>query len=98
MRGQATRPGMHTFRITGAGIEVFPAALVYGDTGEASMTAASERSKIRLSVGVPRLDEMLGGGLPSGYSLLVGQGRPDRARPSLPQPSWPKACTGENRA
>jgi circadian clock protein KaiC len=71
MRGQATRPGKHTFRITGAGVEVFPAALVYGDTGEASINAVAERSKIRLAMGVPRLDEMLGGGLPSGYSLLV---------------------------
>ena len=70
MRGQATRPGMHTFRITRAGIEVFPAALIHGDTGVASDYGLA-RSKARLSMGVPRLDEMLGGGLPSGYSLLV---------------------------
>ncbi len=29
------------------------------------------RSKTRLAMGVPHLDDMLGGGLPSGYSLLV---------------------------
>lgn len=71
MRGQATRPGMHTFRITSAGIEIFPAAVVRVVSGD--MTAASELSKnrARLTMGIPRLDEMLGGGLPSGYSLLV---------------------------
>ncbi len=71
MRGQATRPGMHTFRITSDGIEVFPAALVLDDTGEVPITSEALRSKMRLAMGVPRLDEMLGGGLPSGYSLLV---------------------------
>jgi circadian clock protein KaiC len=65
MRGQATVPGLHTFRITSAGINVFA-------------PAPSSRTKIevpvadtRVSMGISRLDEMLGGGLPSGYSLLV---------------------------
>ena len=71
MRGQATRPGMHTFRITSAGIEIFPAAVVRGDTGDATAASGALRSRARLAMGVPRLDEMLGGGLPSGYSLLV---------------------------
>jgi circadian clock protein KaiC len=71
MRGQPTRPGMHSFRITGEGVEVFPAALVHDDTADAQNTAGALQSKKRLTTGVPRLDEMLGGGLPSGYSLLV---------------------------
>ena len=71
MRGQATRPGMHTFRITSAGVEVFPAALILGDTGKVPVTSEQVHSKTRIATGVPRLDEMLGGGLPSGYSLLV---------------------------
>ncbi len=71
MRGQATRPGMHTFRITGKGIEVFPAAIIRDDTGEASIASGARASKTRLAMGVPGLDDMLGGGLPSGYSLLV---------------------------
>ena len=71
MRGQATRPGMHTFRISNTGIEVFPAALVRGDTGDATIDSRPLRSKERVATGVPHLDEMLGGGLPSGYSLLV---------------------------
>jgi circadian clock protein KaiC len=71
MRGQATRPGMHTFRISNTGIQVFPAALVRVDTGEASTDSQPLRNKERVATGVPHLDEMLGGGLPSGYSLLV---------------------------
>ncbi len=68
MRGQATLPGVHTFRITGAGIQVFPAT-VAGDAR--SVRALAPGDKTRLTMGVPRLDAMLGGGLPSGYSLLV---------------------------
>jgi circadian clock protein KaiC len=71
MRGQQTSPGIHTFRITGDGIEVFPAANILSDSG--AMAAPSERPhpQRRLAMGVPCLDDMLGGGLPSGYSLLV---------------------------
>ena len=71
MRGQATRPGMHTFRITGDGIEIFPAALIRGDAGKTPEVSKCLRNRTRLTTGVPRLDEMLGGGLPAGYSLLV---------------------------
>jgi len=71
MRGQSTRPGMHTFRITGDGIEVYPAALIRDDSSLSRASGGLERSKERLTMGVPRLDDMLGGGLPSGYSLLV---------------------------
>jgi circadian clock protein KaiC len=71
MRGQATRPGMQTFRISGAGIELFPSALVRDDAGAAHEAAGSRRTKARLAMGVPGLDDMLGGGLPSGYSMLV---------------------------
>jgi circadian clock protein KaiC len=67
MRGQAALPGLHTFRISSAGIEVFaPAHLA----APAEMAMAAPRTA-RLSMGVPGLDEMMGGGLPSGYSLLV---------------------------
>jgi circadian clock protein KaiC len=71
MRGQATRPGMQTFRISSAGIEVFPTALVRDDTGTTQDAAGSRRTKARITMGVPGLDDMLGGGLPSGYSMLV---------------------------
>jgi circadian clock protein KaiC len=71
MRGQATSPGIHTFRISSAGIVVFPAAVVRDDTGTAVTADRAPRNEARLAMGVPRLDDMLGGGLPSGYSLLV---------------------------
>jgi circadian clock protein KaiC len=71
MRGQPTRPGMHTFRISNNGVEIFPAAAIHVDSGEVGVTSGLLRSDKRLATGVPRLDEMLGGGLPSGYSLLV---------------------------
>ena len=71
MRGQATSPGVHTFRITGAGIQVFPSAVIHDDSGAASHADAPPRNHVRLSMGVPKLDAMLGGGLPAGYSLLV---------------------------
>lgn len=71
MRGQATRPGMQAFRISSAGIEVFPTALVRDDSGSTHEPEGSRRTKARVAMGVPGLDDMLGGGLPSGYSMLV---------------------------
>jgi len=71
MRGEATLPGIHTFRITQAGIEVFPAAVVRDDGGEHSQAAVAPPTRTRQTMGVPGLDEMLGGGLPAGYSILV---------------------------
>jgi circadian clock protein KaiC len=66
MRGQATIPGLHTFRISAAGISVFAAA-----PGRSRDQADAGASNTRLSMGIPSLDEMLGGGLPDGYSVLV---------------------------
>jgi circadian clock protein KaiC len=68
MRGQPTLPGLHTFRISTAGIEVFAPARV-ADAVPAEATARSLMP--RLQMGIPVLDEMLGGGLPRGYSVLV---------------------------
>ena len=68
MRGQATLPGLHSFRIGAQGITaVAPARAV--DSPNASPGAPTADS--RLLNGVARLDKMLGGGLPRGYSLLV---------------------------
>ena len=68
MRGQATLPGLHTFRIDASGIKVFAPA-------RSLIVAAPDMDARplgpRLLMGVPRLDKMLGGGLPQGYSLLV---------------------------
>jgi len=68
MRGQATLPGLHTFRISATGIKVFAPADVTVPTGA---KAAAGPNNSRLLMGIPRLDEMLGGGLPRGYSMLV---------------------------
>src|SRR3984957_2556992 len=67
MRGQRTLPGLHTFRISAAGIQVFAPALV----GAPSASSAPQPARARLRMGVPELDRMMGGGLPRGYSLLV---------------------------
>jgi circadian clock protein KaiC len=67
MRGQPTLAGLHTFRISAAGIQVFAPA----GSALAEAPASAMREGGRLSIGVPALDEMLGGGLPRGYSLLV---------------------------
>jgi circadian clock protein KaiC len=70
MRGQAQAPGLHTFRISDEGIQVFPRAIVQqGAAVEPSNKVST--GKERVPMGVPGLDEMLGGGLPAGYSLLV---------------------------
>jgi circadian clock protein KaiC len=67
MRGQDTLPGLHTFRIGKAGLQVFapPRLGPLDDRTGPSACAA------RLPMGVPELDAMMGGGLPRGYSLLV---------------------------
>lgn len=65
MRGQATLPGLHTFRINAAGLQVFtPVAVPVARPIDVDATE-------RLKTGIDRLDEMLGGGLPRGYSMLV---------------------------
>ena len=64
MRGQATLPGLHTFRITEEGLKVFSPTVLPTDSNR-------QQPLPRLSMGVAVLDEMMGGGLPRGYSLLV---------------------------
>jgi circadian clock protein KaiC len=64
IRGQAQAPGLHTFRINDQGIQVFPRAIIQ----PSEMVSTGEN---RVATGVPGLDEMLGGGLPAGYSLLL---------------------------
>ncbi len=70
MRGQAQVPGLHTFRISDEGIQVFPRAIIKHDAEAVSAIKASAGEE-RVPMGVPGLDEMLGGGLPTGYSLLL---------------------------
>jgi circadian clock protein KaiC len=65
LRGQASVPGLHTFRITEEGLQAF--SRTFGMSGE--------RKKIpngrRLSTGITELDRMLNGGIPEGDSVLI---------------------------
>ncbi|MGZ8181674.1 MAG: RAD55 family ATPase [Methylobacter sp.] len=70
IRGQAQVPGLHTFRISDEGVQVFPRAIIKQGTAVESAIKAATGEK-RISMGIPGLDEMLGGGLPVGYSLLA---------------------------
>jgi circadian clock protein KaiC len=72
MRGQAPIPGLHTFRITNDGVEVFPRVIVGPEKKPRPEVAAGKRKpRERLSIGVKGLDDMLGGGIPAGYSVLL---------------------------
>lgn len=70
IRGQAQAPGLHTFRISDKGVQVFPRAIIKQDAAVESAIKAATGEK-RVSMGIAGLDDMLGGGLPAGYSLLV---------------------------
>jgi len=64
VRGMASMPGLHTFRMTDAGVQVFPRT---PDRAE----DAQPRGHKRLSTGTGGLDEMMGGGIPVGDSLVL---------------------------
>jgi circadian clock protein KaiC len=65
LRGQASVPGLHTFRITDAGLQAF--SRTFGLSGHKSKPP----SQRRLSIGIPELDKLMGGGIPEGDSVLV---------------------------
>ena len=65
MRGQAILPGLHTMRITGQGVQIFPRMI------RRKNPTNEPRPAERLSVGIEKLDEMLGGGIPAWDALLV---------------------------
>jgi len=65
LRGQMSVPGIHTFRITDAGLQAFSRTL-----GLARKKQRNFSGK-RLSTGIAALDEMMGGGVPEGDSLLI---------------------------
>ena len=67
MRGQPTLPGLHSFRISDAGLHVFAPPPF---STPAAMGRAAPHGE-RLQLGIAQLDAMMGGGLPRGYSLLV---------------------------
>jgi circadian clock protein KaiC len=64
VRGRAPMPGLHTFRITDDGMQVFPRI-------PEQHRHRVVRSTKRLGTGVPGLDEMMGGGIPQGDVVML---------------------------
>lgn len=65
MRGQGQIPGLHTVRISSAGLRVYP-----------RISALEPAAKVpdlreRRMTGILGFDEMLGGGIPAGYSVMI---------------------------
>jgi circadian clock protein KaiC len=65
MRGQGQIPGLHTARITDSGYSVFPRL------AKPAEILVERPLKHRLSTGVEGLDQLIGGGIPRGYSVLI---------------------------
>ena len=65
MRGQDTVPGLHTFRITEAGLQTFPRTFGLSENSDPI------KGGRRISTGIRELDALVGGGIPEGDSLLV---------------------------
>ena len=65
LRGQASVPGLHTIRITSAGVQAFPRTL--GLTTHKRNRPGNKR----LSMGIAGFDEMLAGGIPEGDSVVI---------------------------
>lgn len=65
LRGQASVPGLHTFRIGSDGLQAFSRTL--GLAGKPPRVTGQRR----LSTGIPALDELMKGGIPEGDSLLI---------------------------
>jgi circadian clock protein KaiC len=63
-RGRAPMPGLHTFRITDSGLQVFPRI-----PEQTSKRALPKHE--RLSTGVQGMDEMIGGGVISGDAVML---------------------------
>ena len=64
MRGQEPMPGLHTVRLDQAGLQVFPRISLDREQ------AAPTRPPGRTVTGVPGLDALVGGGLPTGDAVL----------------------------
>jgi circadian clock protein KaiC len=63
-RGRAPMPGLHTFRITDSGLQIFPRI------PEQTLKRATAKAE-RLPTGVPGMDEMIGGGIIAGDAVLL---------------------------
>ena len=64
VRGRAPMPGLHTFRITSAGVQIFPRI-------PEQQSQRRQNANRRLATGVPGLDEIMGGGIPAGDAVML---------------------------
>jgi circadian clock protein KaiC len=64
IRGRAPMPGLHTFRITERGLQIFPRI-------PEQQSERRPQSTHRLTTGVPGLDEVMGGGIPAGDAVML---------------------------
>jgi circadian clock protein KaiC len=64
IRGRAPMPGLHTYRITDHGLQIFPRI------PEQKRDPTPQPDK-RHSTGVPGLDEIMGGGIPVGDVVMI---------------------------
>jgi circadian clock protein KaiC len=65
LRGSSYREGQHAFRITNAGLELYPRLVA------PRIPETYESLSTRIPSGVPGLDDMIGGGLLAGSTTLV---------------------------
>jgi circadian clock protein KaiC len=65
LRGQGSVPGLHTIRITSDGLQAFSRTL-----GLLGKKLNPDKRRL-LSIGIPELDKMMGGGILEGDSVLV---------------------------
>lgn len=63
-RGASHMPGLHTLKITAGGVQVFPRVPM-------RRVDSRELSARRLATGIEGLDELMGGGIPAGDSLVL---------------------------
>ena len=66
MRGQGQTPGLHTVRISDSGVRVYPRLPNPDRPGPKAIDHS-----VRRQTGIATLDEMLGGGIPAGYSVML---------------------------
>lgn len=66
VRGQGQMPGLHTFRITDRGVQIFPRI-----PEQQLLRKPLPQAPERLDTGIPGLNEMMGGGIPAGDALLL---------------------------
>ena len=67
VRGRSPMPGLHTFRITGNGLRVFPRIPEQQQQPKRLPRAGAPR----ISTGIPGLNEMMGGGIPPGDVVMI---------------------------